>query len=72
MAGSEENISEPENTDGADDRNGRHIGKAYTITDPEALSYSRAAEMLSNVTGKKISYVNVCPRIGTTKKCFVI
>jgi len=38
---------------------GRHIGKAYTITGPEALSYSRAAEILSNVTGKKISYVNV-------------
>jgi uncharacterized protein YbjT (DUF2867 family) len=42
-----------------DDGNGRHIGKAYTITGPEALSYSRAAEILSNVTGKKISYVNV-------------
>ncbi|MGB6594110.1 MAG: SDR family oxidoreductase [Candidatus Nitrosopolaris sp.] len=38
---------------------GKHIGKAYTITGPEALSYSRAAEILSNVTGKKISYVNV-------------
>jgi uncharacterized protein YbjT (DUF2867 family) len=41
-----------------DDGNGRHIGKAYTITGPEALSYSRVAEILSNVTGKKISYVN--------------
>jgi uncharacterized protein YbjT (DUF2867 family) len=38
---------------------GKYIGKAYTITGPEALSYSRAAEILSNVTGKKISYVNV-------------
>jgi uncharacterized protein YbjT (DUF2867 family) len=38
---------------------GKHIDKAYTITGPEALSYSRAAEILSNVTGKKISYVNV-------------
>ncbi len=38
---------------------GKHIGKAYTITGPEALSYSRAAEILSNVTRKKISYVNV-------------
>ena len=38
---------------------GKHVGKAYTITGPEALSYSRAAEILSNVTGKKISYVNV-------------
>jgi uncharacterized protein YbjT (DUF2867 family) len=42
-----------------DDGNGRHIGKVYTITGPEALSYSRVAEILSNVTGKKISYVNV-------------
>ena len=38
---------------------GKHIGKAYTITGPEALSYSQAAEILSNVTGKKINYVNV-------------
>lgn len=38
---------------------GKHIGKAYTITGPEAISYSQAAEILSNVTGKKISYVNV-------------
>lgn len=38
---------------------GKHIGKAYTIAGPEALSYSQAAEILSNVTGKKISYVNV-------------
>src|SRR5215467_8799032 len=38
---------------------GRHIGKTYTITGPEALSYSRAAEILSNVTGNKINYVNV-------------
>src|SRR5215467_4042014 len=42
-----------------DDENGRHIGKAYTITGPEALSYSRVADILSNVKGKKISYVNV-------------
>ena len=38
---------------------GKHFGKAYTITGPEALSYSQAAEIFSNVTGKKISYVNV-------------
>ncbi len=38
---------------------GKHTGKAYTITGPEALSYSQVAEILSNVTGKKISYVNV-------------
>jgi uncharacterized protein YbjT (DUF2867 family) len=42
-----------------DDRNSRHIGKAYTITGPEALSYSQVAEILSNATNKKISYVNV-------------
>jgi uncharacterized protein YbjT (DUF2867 family) len=33
--------------------------KTYTITGPEALSYYQAAEILSNATGKKISYVNV-------------
>jgi uncharacterized protein YbjT (DUF2867 family) len=42
--------------DGSDDR---HKGKAYLITGPEALSYYQAAEILSNATGKKISYVNV-------------
>jgi uncharacterized protein YbjT (DUF2867 family) len=35
----------------------RHIGKIYTITGPEALSYYQAAKILSNTTGKKISYV---------------
>jgi uncharacterized protein YbjT (DUF2867 family) len=35
-----------------------HIGKAYNITGPEALSYSRAAEILSEITNKKISYVD--------------
>lgn len=29
------------------------------ITGPEALSYYQAAEILSNVTGRKIDYVNV-------------
>jgi uncharacterized protein YbjT (DUF2867 family) len=42
--------------DGNDDK---HKGKVYTITGPEALSYYQAAEILSNATGKKISYVNV-------------
>ena len=35
-----------------------HIGRAYDITGPEALSYNRAAEILSKITNKKISYVN--------------
>lgn len=42
-----------------DDGNGRHNGKAYTITGPEALSYYQVAEILSNATGKRISYVNI-------------
>jgi uncharacterized protein YbjT (DUF2867 family) len=33
--------------------------KTYLITGPEALSYHQAAEILSNATGKKISYVNI-------------
>jgi uncharacterized protein YbjT (DUF2867 family) len=42
-----------------DDGNGRHNGKAYAITGPEALSYYQVAEILSNATGKKIDYVNI-------------
>ena len=42
--------------DGSDDK---HNNKTYLITGPEALSYYQAAEILSNATDKKISYVNV-------------
>ena len=42
-----------------DDDGRRHIGKAYDITGPEALSYCQVAEILSCATGKKISYVNI-------------
>ena len=37
----------------------KHKNKTYLITGPEALSYHQVAEMLSNATGKKISYVNI-------------
>ena len=37
----------------------KHYNKTYLITGPEALSYYQAAEILSNVTGKKIDYVNI-------------
>jgi uncharacterized protein YbjT (DUF2867 family) len=41
------------------DNNGNeHYYKAYNITGPEALSYHDAAEILSNETGRKISYIN--------------
>jgi uncharacterized protein YbjT (DUF2867 family) len=39
--------------------NDKHKNKTYLITGPEALSYYQAANILSNATGKKISYVNV-------------
>jgi uncharacterized protein YbjT (DUF2867 family) len=42
-----------------EDRNGKHDNKTYLITGPEALSYHQAAEILSNATDKKISYVNI-------------
>jgi uncharacterized protein YbjT (DUF2867 family) len=42
-----------------DDSGRRHIGKAYNITGPEALSYYQAAEILSRATGKKISYIDI-------------
>jgi uncharacterized protein YbjT (DUF2867 family) len=35
-----------------------HKQKTYTLTGPEALSYSDAAEVLSDVLGKKIVYPN--------------
>ena len=38
---------------------GKHSGKAYVITGQEALSFSQAAEILSNVIGRKISYIDI-------------
>jgi uncharacterized protein YbjT (DUF2867 family) len=46
-------------TEHDDDNGRRHIGKAYDITGPEALSYYQAAEILSCATGKKINYVDI-------------
>jgi uncharacterized protein YbjT (DUF2867 family) len=46
-------------TDNDNNGNNRHNGKIYTITGPEALSYSQMAEILSSVIGRKISYVNI-------------
>jgi uncharacterized protein YbjT (DUF2867 family) len=37
----------------------QYIGKAYTITGQEAISYGRAAEILSNEIGRRISYVDI-------------
>jgi uncharacterized protein YbjT (DUF2867 family) len=37
----------------------KHKNKTYLITGPEALSYHEVAEILSNATGRKISYVNI-------------
>jgi uncharacterized protein YbjT (DUF2867 family) len=37
----------------------KHKNKTYLITGPEALSYHQVAEILSNATGKRISYVNI-------------
>ena len=37
----------------------KHKNKTYLITGPEALSYHQVAEVLSNATGRKISYVNI-------------
>jgi uncharacterized protein YbjT (DUF2867 family) len=39
--------------------NGRHNGKAYNITGPEAISYGDVARILSEQLRKKISYVNI-------------
>ena len=37
----------------------RHKNTAFGITGQEALSYSQAAEVLSNATGKIVSYIDV-------------
>ena len=36
-----------------------HAGKAYEITGPEAIGIADAAEVLSGVIGRKVSYVDV-------------
>lgn len=38
-----------------------HEGKAYTITGPEALTYSQVAQKLTAVLGKPVRYVDVPP-----------
>ena len=38
---------------------GGHVGKTYTLTGPEALSYGEIATTLSNVIGKPVNYVPV-------------
>lgn len=38
-----------------------HAGKAYELNGPEALSYAQVAEKISQVSGKKVSYVDVPP-----------
>jgi uncharacterized protein YbjT (DUF2867 family) len=42
----------------ANNDGGRHNGKAYTITGPEAITYEGAARILSEQVGKKVSYVS--------------
>jgi uncharacterized protein YbjT (DUF2867 family) len=38
-----------------------HEGKTYTLTGPEALSYSDVAAKISEATGKPVSYVPITP-----------
>jgi uncharacterized protein YbjT (DUF2867 family) len=39
--------------------NDKHYDKTYSITGQEALSYYQFADILSDVTGKKISYIDL-------------
>lgn len=39
--------------------NNKHNNKIYLIAGPEALSYHQMAQLLSNATGKKISYTSI-------------
>lgn len=36
-----------------------HAGKTYTLTGPEALEHAQVAELLSNLTGRMIRYVDL-------------
>jgi uncharacterized protein YbjT (DUF2867 family) len=38
-----------------------HAGKVYTLTGPEALTKTQVAEILSDVLGRKIQFVNLPP-----------
>lgn len=38
-----------------------HQGKAYTLTGPEALTYDRMAQELSQVLGRRISHISLPP-----------
>lgn len=38
-----------------------HVGQTYSVTGPEALSYTDIADKLSAVLGRKITYVDVPP-----------
>ncbi len=40
---------------------GGHEGKTYVLTGPDSLSYAEIAQKLSEVTGKKVSYVDLPP-----------
>jgi uncharacterized protein YbjT (DUF2867 family) len=42
-----------------DNDNSQHMGKAYSLTGDELLTYKQAAEILSKEVGKKINYVNI-------------
>src|SRR5215471_7660695 len=37
----------------------QHLNKAYNMTGPQALSHSRVAEILSEETGRNISYIDI-------------
>jgi uncharacterized protein YbjT (DUF2867 family) len=42
-----------------------HTGKTYKLTGPEKLSYKEAADLLSEVTGRKVHYPNPSPEVFT-------
>jgi uncharacterized protein YbjT (DUF2867 family) len=44
------------------DGDGAHLGKAYTLTGPEALTNTQLAAIMSDVLGRKIEYVNLPPQ----------
>jgi uncharacterized protein YbjT (DUF2867 family) len=40
-----------------------HVGRTYDLTGPEALHHDRVAELLSDVVGRRVRYVDTSPHI---------
>ena len=51
-------------SDNAEDK--QYEDQSFNLTGPEALSYDQASEILSNIIGKKISYIDIPEDVART------